>query len=398
MSISLKKELFIEFGDKNLIFLVAEFKQNDEINILDKRILAIEEIKDGHILNLTNIINIIQKSLNDIEKKIDFIFKNINVITNLKDYECTNVSGFKKLNNSQINKDDISFILNNIKSAIFKNEVNKSIIHIFNSKFNLDKVEMDNLPIGLFGNFYSHQLTFFLLNNNDVKNIKQIFNKCNLNVSRIILKSFAQGMSLINNNNNLETFFNIDLRKNFSQISYFEKHSYRYSQKFKFGTEIIINDISKVCSLSQNKVNLLLKEINFSVSFNDNEYLDKKYFDENKFRKVRLNLIREVISARIREIIDIFLFKNTNLKNFINNKKVFINIEDEIFKINLKHILLENFEDLIEPTINFQTQDELFNSCISSAELIFRGWSKEALPIIQTKKSAISRIFSSIFD
>ena len=120
MSISLKKELFIEFGDKNLIFLVAEFKQNDEINILDKRILAIEEIKDGHILNLTNIINIIQKSLNDIEKKIDFIFKNINVITNLKDYECTNVSGFKKLNNSQINKDDISFILNNIKSAIFK--------------------------------------------------------------------------------------------------------------------------------------------------------------------------------------------------------------------------------------------------------------------------------------
>ncbi len=398
MSISLKKELFIEFGDKNLIFLVAEFQQNDEINILDKRILAIEEIKDGHILNLTNIINIIQKSLNDIEKKIDFIFKNINVITNLKDYECTNVSGFKKLNNSQINKDDISFILNNIKSAIFKNEVNKSIIHIFNSKFNLDKVEMDNLPIGLFGNFYSHQLTFFLLNNNDVKNIKQIFNKCNLNVSRIILKSFAQGMSLINNNNNLETFFNIDLRKNFSHISYFEKHSYRYSQKFKFGTEIIINDISKVCSLSQNKVNLLLKEINFSVSFNDNEYLDKKYFDENKFRKVRLNLIREVISARIREIIDIFLFKNTNLKNFINNKKVFINIEDEIFKISLKHILLENFEDLIEPTINFQTQDELFNSCISSAELIFRGWSKEALPIIQTKKSAISRIFSSIFD
>ena len=398
MSIDFKKELFIEFGDRNLIFLTAEFQQNDKIKILDKRISVIEAIKDGQILNLTNVLNTIQKNLTDIEKKINFVFKNINVITNLKDYECTNVSGFKKLSNSQIQKDDISFILNNIKSAVSKNEINKSIIHIFNSKFNLDKVEMSNLPIGLFGNFYSHQLTFFLLNNNDVKNIKQVFNKCNLNVSRIILKSFAQGMSLINNSKNLDTFFSIDLKKNFSHLSYFENQSYRYSQKFKFGTEVIINDISKVCSLPQNKVKLLLKEINFNVSFNDNEYLNKKYFDENKFRKVRLNLIREVISARIKEIVDIFLFKNTNLINLINNKKVFINVDDEILKSNIKNIFLESFENSIDLAINFRTQDELFSSCVSSAELIFKGWSKEALPISQTKKSAISRLFSSIFE
>ena len=42
--------------------------------------------------------------------KINFIFKNVNIITNLTNYDCINVSGFKKLNNSQIQKDDISFI------------------------------------------------------------------------------------------------------------------------------------------------------------------------------------------------------------------------------------------------------------------------------------------------
>ena len=68
---------------------------------------------------------------------------------------------------------------------------------------------MNNIPIGLFGNFYSHQLTFFLLKDNDLRNIKQVLNKFNLNISRIILGSFAQGMSLINKRDNLNTFLKL---------------------------------------------------------------------------------------------------------------------------------------------------------------------------------------------
>ena len=397
MSSILKKELFIEFEDKHLIFLAVEFTENNEIKILDKKISNIEEIKEGYISNLDSIIILIQNNLNEIEKKINFIFKNVNIITNFTNYDCINVSGFKKLNNSQIQKDDISFILNNLKRLIFENENNKSIIHIFNSKFNLDNVEMNNIPIGLFGNFYSHQLTFFLLKDNDLRNIKQVLNKCNLNISRIILGSFAQGMSLINESDNLNTFLKIDITNNFSNLSYFENHSYRYSQQFKFGFDVIINDVSKVCSLSRDNVKLLLKEINFDNIFNDNDYLAEKYFLKNKFRKIRLNHIREIISARVKEIIDIFILKNINLLSFKKNKKIFINLDNEFLKINLKNIFLESFSNDSEPYLNYKTQDELFQSCLSSAELIFKGWSKEALPIIQTKKSIISRIFSSIF-
>ena len=45
-----------------------------------------------------------------------------------------------------------------------------------------------------------------------------------------------------------------------------------------------------------------------------------------------------------------------------------------------------------------EAQDEHLSACIGSAELIGRGWEKEALPVIQTKKSTISRIFSTFFD
>ena len=46
-----------------------------------------------------------------------------------------------------------------------------NIVHIFNSKSILDGTNVENLPIGLFGDFYSHELTFFLINNNDLNNI-----------------------------------------------------------------------------------------------------------------------------------------------------------------------------------------------------------------------------------
>ena len=92
-----------------------------------------------------------------------------------------NLSGFKSLNGSQVVRENITYILNVTKSYINSNENKKTIIHIFNSNYNLDYKKIENLPIGLFGDFYSHELSFILINLNDYKNLKNIFDKCNKN-------------------------------------------------------------------------------------------------------------------------------------------------------------------------------------------------------------------------
>ena len=84
----------------------------------------------------------------------------------LNTYKCINVSGYKNLLGSQVTDDDISFILNDIKKIISDNQPNESLIHLFNSKFVLDKNNIEKIPIGLYGEFYNQQLTFFLLPKN----------------------------------------------------------------------------------------------------------------------------------------------------------------------------------------------------------------------------------------
>ena len=76
------------------------------------------------------------------------------------------------MNGSQILKENITYILSTLKSLIEETELNKKILHIFNSKFFLDNNNIENLPIGLFGDFYSHELSFSLINKNDYKNLK----------------------------------------------------------------------------------------------------------------------------------------------------------------------------------------------------------------------------------
>ena len=51
----------------------------------------------------------------------------------------------------------------------------KKIYFIFLIQIFLDKKKIENLPIGLFGDFYSHELSFSLINNNDYKNLNNIF-------------------------------------------------------------------------------------------------------------------------------------------------------------------------------------------------------------------------------
>ena len=154
--------------------------------------------------------------------------------------------GFKKLNGSQILKDNISYILNTLKLAVNESEKDKTIMHMFNSKSVLDGLDIENLPIGLFGDFYSHELTFFLIKNNDLKNLKNIFYKNNLKIKKILLKDFVEGADLIKQNNDTETFFKIKVNKTTTNLNFFEKSSFRFAQNFSFGSNIILNDISKV--------------------------------------------------------------------------------------------------------------------------------------------------------
>ena len=282
-------KLYIEINEINFIFFVGESDDQENFRILYELPIPLEGIEDNRITDLKKFFNTIKDNIYLIEQKYNHTFKELTLILENFNPTFINLTGFKKLNGSQILRENITYILNTLKSYVGKVEPKKTIIHIFNSSFNLDNKKIDNLPIGLFGDFYSHELSFILISVNDFKNLKNIFEKCNLKVKKVLNKSFIKGAFLNDTNKQDETFFEIMIETNSSKIFYFKNNSLKFEQDFKFGTDIIIKDISKITSLKNDMVKKILNELSFNYEISDEEHLDKEFLKMVFIEKLKKN-------------------------------------------------------------------------------------------------------------
>ncbi len=348
------EKLIIELDNDKIKYAV--FKTNEELDykLLTNKISKNAGIKKGKILDFEYSSKIISNDLHEIEKNVNKIFKSISVVLNQKDVFCTNLCGFKKLNGSKVEKRDLDYILNEAKNSISKNQKNNSILHILNSNFILDKTKQDKAPLNIFGDHLSLHMTFVSIPDNNLKNIKEIFNYSDLKIDRIISKPFAENINLLNSNKKLKNFITINIGNELSTISLCQNSSLVFFKTFPFGSNSIYSDINQLCSLSKDEAKTIIENLENSKSI----YIDMKFFVNSDYKKISLNHFKEIIDVRIKEILN-YTFNNNKDLNYYEKKigKINIFFEDvdiyknlgEIFKsyidLNDRKILVENFTD-----------------------------------------------------
>ena len=143
----MEEKLIAEINDDKIKYAVFNVDEKLNYVITSKKISVNAGIKKGKISDFKHTAKIITEDLQNIEQKTKKIFKNISVILNQKDIFCTNLSGFKKLNGSKVEKRDLDYILNEAKSSITNNYEKDSILHILNSNFNKIKCPLIYLEI-----------------------------------------------------------------------------------------------------------------------------------------------------------------------------------------------------------------------------------------------------------
>ena len=315
--------LFIEINNFEFIFKVVDSDDNNrKCKLIYSNRIPSQGLSNNKIINYDLLPNFIKKNIFSIEQSLKYVFKEVNLI--IDNFECSLISftGYKRLNGSQLTKENITYIINSLRSEINMIEQNKTIIHIFNSKFLLDNLEIDNIPVGLFGNFYSHELSFFLIDKNDHKNLISVFEECNLRVKKIISKKFLDGVNLIKREPNIKKFLKISINKDNSNVIFFENSSLKFIQNFNFGSNLIINDISKVISLDKGIIlDILLNSENLKKN-SENMLIEEKYFQNINYRKIKTALMTDIALARIKEFFEIILLKNINI-NYLLYKNLY---------------------------------------------------------------------------
>ena len=117
--------LIIEINNSDYIFAVGEKNEDNHFKLIYKNLVPNESKNNYKITDYDVIYNIIKENIFLIEQKLNHTFTESILIINNFHFSFINLSGYKKLNGSKIVKDNITYILNSLKSAIDESEKKK---------------------------------------------------------------------------------------------------------------------------------------------------------------------------------------------------------------------------------------------------------------------------------
>ena len=396
----------IELGNLNIKCLIFKINNNNA-EILSTSTTPSEGIHNDVVMNLTKASNAIRSCISGAEKKAKISLQKINVVFEQPDFLCTKFSKHKKIDGSKIHKDDIEFLLKEAKKQLILNDKKQSIIHIFNHNYIVDGKTFVEEPIGVYADSLTHEITFITIPKNNLKNINQAFIDCDIEIARLISRTFALGVELLNYDELEFGSAIIDLGFEKTSFGLFKNLALVHSITFPIGINHITKDISKVCSLNLDESKNIRNNIDFSFQnnqklFDENDYLKNIYFINSNFRKISKNLILNVIKARLDEIFDILkkqlivpglnltsgisFFLTGSGSNLLNIEKYFIDFFGPNVKKSDKNVVDKN-KDL----------EKNFVSCLGALKILKDGWETEAIPEIGGKNIEKIGFFSKIF-
>ena len=104
--------LFVEINNLEYIFAAGDKDENNHFKLIYKKIVPNLGINNSKILDFDLTHNTIKENIYLIEQKLKFTFKDVVLILNTFQCSFINLTGYKKLNGSQISKENITYILN----------------------------------------------------------------------------------------------------------------------------------------------------------------------------------------------------------------------------------------------------------------------------------------------
>ena len=396
----------VELGNLNIKCVIFRIN-NNKAELLSTSVTPSEGIHNDVVMNISKASKAIRSCISNAEEKAKILLKKINVVFEQPDFLCTKFSKNKKINGSKIHKGDIEFLLKEAKKQLVLNDNKKSIVHIFNYNYIVDGKTFVEEPIGVYADTLTHEITFISAPKNNLKNINQVFIDCDIEIERLISRTFALGVKLLNEKELEFGAAILDLGSEKISFGIFKNLALVHSITFPIGINHITKDISKVCSLNLDESENIRNNIDFLFQdnqkiFDENDYLKKIYFIDSSFRKISKNLILSVVKARLDEIFDILekqlivpgfnLTTGINLllagggSNLFNIEKCFINY----FGSNVKKVDKKSSEE-------DRDLKENFAPCLGALEIIKDGWETEAIPGMVNKNVEKISFFTKIF-
>ena len=359
-------DTIIDFGSKNL--RLGVFNQSSE------KIYS-SNIKINEVLENDNLDKALKKLVRDAEKQLSTHLADVNILYDSSEFNFIDFSIKKSFDQPTLISKHYKSLVEEANFIISENNFRDQVIHIdINNIIVDDNRKLENLSDDIKIKSLILEIKFICLKKSTIKDLSNKFKKNNLNILCIYCTSYVKSFFYKKSIDTRKNIIFLDIGYERTSALFFNNNKFQFLNSVPIGGNNITKDISKVLKLdisySEDLKTKFDKNEN-EISFNKISTNDTNLFSEISEKNISIDLLKQVIQARVDEIINISIIQNNYFKNINSSEKpkiIFIGNGSKLISFINNFNLKNSFSELIffdesdtkicEAGINYHKSDE----------------------------------------
>ena len=359
-------DTIIDFGSKNL--RIGVFNQSSE------KIYS-SNIKINEVLENDNLDKALKKLVRDAEKQLSTHLADVNILYDSSEFNFIDFSIKKSFDQPTLISKHYKSLVEEANFIISENNFRDQVIHIdINNIIVDDNRKLENLSDDIKIKSLILEIKFICLKKSTIKDLSNKFKKNNLNILCIYCSSYVKSFFYKKSIDTRKNIIFLDIGYERTSALFFNNNKFQFLNSVPIGGNNITKDISKVLKLDISYSEDLKTKFNKNeneISFNKISTNDINLFSEISEKNISIDLLKQVIQARVDEIINISIIQNNYFKNINSSEKpkiIFIGNGSKLISFINNFNLKNSFSELIffdesdtkicEAGINYHKSDE----------------------------------------
>ncbi len=376
----------IDFGSNNL-----------RIGVFDSQSKSIYSSKVAmhESLNNKDLNNYLNELIRDAERHLSTHLENVKVLYDSSKFKFIELSIKKSFDQPTSVKKQFENLIEEANFLIKENHFEYNIIHlIINSLIIDDNKKLKKITDKVKSKSLVLELKFICLGKSIINNIFSTFKKNSLNISNIFCSSYVKATFYNKKLKFKNNFVFLDIGFERTTAWFFIDHKFVFFNSINLGGNSITKDISKVLDLDMDYSENLKKNFNIDENdfFNKDQSKNINLYSEIQKKNISIDKLKNIIQARVDEIIELAVYKNNYFKvsnNLEIQSLIFIGSGSKLLSNTTNFGTSKLFEELIFFKENVST--------ICDAGLAYDK-SEESQLVLSKKNSKRAGFFERFFN
>ncbi|WP_200762192.1 cell division protein FtsA [Nitrosophilus alvini] len=292
--------LAIDIGSTKICAIIAEKKENDELEIIGTGITKSQGLKKGTITNIDLASKSIKAALNDAKRVAGKNIQKAVVSISGAYTKSINSNGIVNIPNKEITIKEINRVM---QTALYNANIphEYEVLHVLPYNFKVDDQEFVEDPLGMNAGRLEVDVHIITTQKSNLYNLKKAVKNAGVEVGNVVLSGYASSIAVLNNDEKELGVAVIDMGGSTSNLVIHIGNSIIYNDFLGVGSNHITNDLSMALHTPLSVAEKIKIEQGSLKSSESGTIEIPVIGDENTTHEVSLEIVYNVIFARVEE-------------------------------------------------------------------------------------------------